>query len=187
MFSIDDLIGRCRAALGEGDTRGAVKEALARAVSDPAAAAGALDHERGELAVLHHAPDLTILNVVWAPGMTLYPHDHRMWAAIAIYAGQEDNTFYRRLPRGLKASGGKELRDGDVILLGDDTIHSVTNPRRQFTGAIHVYGGDFFATPRSAWTADALTEHAYDAEEAMEAFRLAERAWLARRQHPADA
>ena len=49
MFSIDDLIGRCRAALGEGDTRGAVKEALARAVSDPAAAAGALDHERGEL------------------------------------------------------------------------------------------------------------------------------------------
>ena len=39
---------------------------------------------------------LTVLNVVWAPGMVLPPHDHRMWAAIGIYAGQEDNEFFRR-------------------------------------------------------------------------------------------
>src|SRR5207302_8960775 len=126
---VDDVTGGCRAAIGGGEGGGAVTEVRARAVSAPGALAGALEHERGERAVLHHSPDLTILNVVWAPGMTLYPHDHRMWAAIAIYAGQEDNTFYRRRPGGLKTSGGKELRDGDVILLGDDTIHSVTNPR----------------------------------------------------------
>ena len=40
--------------------------------------------------------ELTVLHVVWAPRMTIYPHDHRMWAAIGIYAGQEDNSFFRR-------------------------------------------------------------------------------------------
>ena len=186
MFSIDDLTGRCRAALGDGDVRGAVKEVLARAVSDPGAVAGALGHERGELAVLHHSPDLTILNVVWAPGMTLYPHDHRMWAAIAIYAGQEDNTFYRRRPGGLKTSGGKELRDGDVILLGDDTIHSVTNPRRQFTGAIHVYGGDFINEPRSQWDPVTQEEQPYDLEQVRREFARANGAREPERSGPAS-
>jgi predicted metal-dependent enzyme (double-stranded beta helix superfamily) len=29
------------------------------------------------------------------PGMTLGPHDHCMWAAIGVYTGGEDNTFFR--------------------------------------------------------------------------------------------
>ena len=86
------------------------------------------------------------------------------------------------------ASGGRQLREQDVLLLGTDVIHAVTNPRQHaFTAAIHVYGGDFFGTPRSAWTIDTLTEHAFDPDEATEAFRTAERAWLARRRDPADA
>ena len=58
------------------------------------------------------ADDLTVLHVVWAPGMSIYPHDHRMWAIIGIYEGQEDNAFYRReTPRAptLTESGGKRL------------------------------------------------------------------------------
>ena len=38
-------------------------------------------------------------------GHALYPHDHRMWAAIGIYAGQEDNAFYRRT-----GAGGRDAR-----------------------------------------------------------------------------
>ena len=34
--------------------------------------------------------DLTILNVVWTPGMAVYPQDHRMWAVIGLYGGRED-------------------------------------------------------------------------------------------------
>jgi len=34
--------------------------------------------------------DLTILNVVWTPGMVVYPHDHRTWAVIGLYGGRED-------------------------------------------------------------------------------------------------
>ena len=45
---------------------------------------------------------------------------------------------------------------GDVALLGDDVIHSVTNPLTTCTAAIHVYGGNFFTRERSDWTMDTL-------------------------------
>ena len=80
---------------------------------------------------MHHTPELTVLNVVWAPGMELYPHDHRMWAAIAIYEGIEDNAFFRRRSpdaRTLSSPAASTLHVGDSIVLGDDVIHSVANP-----------------------------------------------------------
>ena len=43
------------------------------------------------------------------------------------------------------------LSRGDSILLGDDTVHAVANPSREWTGAIHVYGGDYFASGRRMW------------------------------------
>ena len=45
-------------------------------------------------------------HVVWAPGMRIRPHDHLMWAAIGLYAGQEDNTFYRRADGHMVPAGG---------------------------------------------------------------------------------
>ena len=33
-------------------------------------------------------------------GMALNPHEHRMWAVIGMYGGQEDNAFYRRAAGG---------------------------------------------------------------------------------------
>ena len=78
--------------------------------------------------VLYNANDLTVLNVVWPPLVSLFPHDHRMWAAIGIYAGQEENAFYRRQGATLVSSGGKQVAAGEVLLLGDDAIHSVAQP-----------------------------------------------------------
>src|SRR5438552_12838934 len=115
-----------------------MRETLSRATAAPTAVADALGHDRGDLQALYRCDDLTILNVVWSPGMVLRPHDHRMWACIGIYAGREDNAFYRRDHGSITASGGKELRERDVLLLGDDAIHSVANPLRSCTGAIHV-------------------------------------------------
>jgi predicted metal-dependent enzyme (double-stranded beta helix superfamily) len=81
------------------------------------------------------------------------------------YGGQEDNTFYRRCGPGVVVSGGRELRTGDCALLGDDTIHAVSNPRRTYTVAIHVYGGDLTSRPgRSEWEESTLTEVDYDFE-----------------------
>jgi hypothetical protein len=48
-------------------------------------------------------------------------------------------------------SGAKALSTGDAEPLGNNIIHSVTNPIRRLTGAIHVYGGDFFHEERSEW------------------------------------
>jgi predicted metal-dependent enzyme (double-stranded beta helix superfamily) len=131
------------------------------------------------ITTLHHDRDLTVLNVVWTPGMAAYPHDHRMWALIGLYGGQEDNTFYRRSAQGLQVAGGKQLRTGDITLLGPSVIHSVVNPLRVLTGAIHIYGGDFFGTPRSDWDPETLQERPYDIERARKIVADANERWLA--------
>jgi predicted metal-dependent enzyme (double-stranded beta helix superfamily) len=173
MFDLDEFVAECVAARAESEPRQAIKEVLERAVSEPRAVAAALPARRAEIERLHVADDLTIIKVVWAPGMEIFPHDHRMWAAIAIYGGQEDNTFFRRSPDGVVRSGGKELHERDVALLGDDTIHAVANPRRAHTGAIHIYGGDFFTQPRSEFDPETLEEMPYDVERTMALFEAA--------------
>jgi predicted metal-dependent enzyme (double-stranded beta helix superfamily) len=184
MFDIDDFLGRCVAAGAETEPRRAIREVLTRALRSPGEVAEAMAPTEGGLTLLHHAPDLTVLHVVWAPGMKLYPHDHRMWAAIGIYAGTEDNSFYRRSAPdqpGLTESGGKRLDEGDTIVLGDDAIHGVANPRRTLTGAIHVYGGDFVNQPRSQWGPGPREERPYDMTIAQRHFAEANAAWAASR------
>ena len=173
MFDLDTFLADCVAATAEAQPRHALKELLARAVAQPAAVAQALPATRAGIDRLHVSPELTVLNVVWGPGMRIYPHDHRMWAAIGIYTGQEDNTFYRRSPEGVVPSGGTQLQEQDVALLGDDTIHAVFNPRRQHTGAIHVYGGDFFTQPRSEFDPETLVEGPYRVEHTLALFDAA--------------
>jgi len=180
MFDLDTFVADCRAALGESAPEVAVRELVERAVAQPTEVERALGTPSlGAVTTLHRSPELTILNVVWTPGMAIYPHDHRMWAVIGLYGGREDNTFYRRSPEGLVVAGAKELQSRDAALLGKNVIHAVANPLRVFTGAIHVYGGDFFGTPRSDWTPDTLEERPYDIERAMRTFADANERWRA--------
>lgn len=186
MFDTDALVGACREALTESDPRRAVREVLVRTLEDPTSVAEAIGKQAAGLNLLYNAPDLTILNVVWAPEMAIFPHDHRMWAVIGIYGGAEDNTLYKRTQAGIKASGHRELRDGDVFALGPDAIHAVRNPMRRFTGAIHVYGGDFVNEPRSQWDPDTLLEQPYDAAEVLRLFAEANAAWTEQLGHDID-
>ena len=73
----------------------------------------------------------------------------------------------------LSETGGKELRPTDVCLLGDDTIHKVANPTGEHAGAIHIYGGDFFAIERSEWDDETHTEQPYDVERTLRNFERA--------------
>ncbi len=103
-----------------------------------------------------------MLNVVWAPLMMLLPHDHSMWASIAIYTGREDNVLWEA-----------------------DAIHSVTNPIQRLTGAIHVYGGDFFATEgRSEWDPETLRRRPFDLAAARATFREAQELFASGRSAP---
>jgi len=109
--------------------------------------------------------------------MTLVPHNHNMWAAVGIYTGREDNIFWKRIngdESGLiEAAGAKSIGARESAPLGSNIIHSVTNPTNKYTGAIHVYGGDFYETPRSQWDTENLTEYPFEIEHSKVAFELA--------------
>ena len=178
MFDLDQFIADCRAARAEDDSHKAVKEVVARAVSDPSGVlAGLGEPKRAAVEKLYHAPDLTIINVIWAPRMAIMPHNHEMWAVIGVYTGREDNIFWRRMkdaPDGrIEAAGAKALSAKDVTPLGQDIIHSVLNPIPRLTGAIHVYGGDFFEEPRSEWDPESLAESPYDGKKTLRLFEEA--------------
>lgn len=177
-FDLDQLISDCRRAVKESAPQPSVNEILACAVSDRASVISALgEPKRAEMQKLYQGSDLTILNVIWAPWMTLLPHNHKMWAVIGIYTGREDNIFWRRLPaesnRKLEAAGAKALSEKDTVQLGQDIIHSVTNPIGRLTGAIHIYGGDFFGVPRSEWDAETLLEQPCDGDKMLRRFEKA--------------
>ena len=173
MADLDWLVADCRAAARESDGRGAIRETLDRAVTDPRLTS-ALETASPGLTPLHQSDDLTVLHVVWPPLVDLFPHDHRMWVAIGVYAGREDNAFYRRDGGRLVASNGATLEARDVKVFGADMIHSVSNPNRAYTGAIHVYGGDLFGTPRSQWDRETLEESPSDVQALLSAFADAE-------------
>ena len=166
MFELDQFIADLRASLAER-SRQTMKDLVARAVSDTAALFRELgEPEKPGAKVLHHAPDLTVLNIAWAPGQITLPHNHLLSAVIGMYGGREDNMFWRRLPapgpHQIEPAGGAALGRGDVTVLGRDIIHSVVNPLGRISGAIHVYDGDFFAANRSMWDAETLVEEPYD-------------------------
>ena len=174
-MELEQFIADCAAAVGDSAPIKAVRETVARAVENPAALQKILGTpERGEVNRIHVSDELTILNVIWAPGMTIKPHNHNMWAVIGVYGGREDNIFWRRIkddPAGcIEAAGAKSIGQSEVRPLGDDIIHSVTNPTSKLTGAIHVYGGDFFEMHRSEWEPESLAERPYDIDANMKLF-----------------
>jgi len=180
MFNVEQFIDDCKLAVASGDGRKAVEALVERSVSEPSGVlAGLGEPERAGVHKLYVADDLTILHILWGPQMLLMPHNHEMWAVIGIYTGREDNIFWRRIPEEkngkLKAAGARSLAAKDVASLGPDVIHSVTNPVNRLTGAIHVYGGDFFHTPRSEWDPESLLEGSYDVEKNMGLFEESNR------------
>jgi predicted metal-dependent enzyme (double-stranded beta helix superfamily) len=151
-FDRDMFIDECRRSLDEDEPQLAVRDVVGRAISDPAAVERELGVADGwRVEVLYNDEDLTIMHFVWPPSIDLFPHEHKMWSTVGIYGGIEDNTYYRRAGHSIEASGYKRGEVGDVLLMGVDGIHSVQNPTRQWTAALHVYGSDFFAHPRLQW------------------------------------
>ena len=89
----------------------------------------------------------------------LTPRNERVFITSTAETGDE-----------VEAAGARALCTRDAEPLGYNIIHSVTNPIPRLTGAIHVYGGDFFAAERSEWDSETLREGRYDAERTMRLF-----------------
>jgi len=162
---LERFVADCVEANREADAQAAVREVLARGVSDPGAMLASVGEPvKAGLTVFHRSDTLTIFAAAWTPQMNLMPHNHHMWALIGIYTGREDNIFWQRSNNGVSATGAECLFEGDVGMLPDDAIHSVTNPLERWTGGIHIYGGDFFATTRSQWDPETLEEQPSDGD-----------------------
>ena len=170
-FDRERFVEECVVASRESDSQRSVREVLERTVSDADDVLARLGSpQQAGIDVLHRSPTLTIFAAHWAPRMSLPTHDHRMWALIGLYTGREDNIYWRRTTDGLEAQRAAVLFPGDVATLPADAIHSVTNPLARFTGGIHIYGGDFFHTPRSQWDPETLTEQPSDGATIKEMF-----------------
>ena len=186
MFEKDRFVEDCRRAVKEGQK--AVREIVLEAVADPAGIISELgEPSQAGVFPLYGGADATVINFVWAPCMTLLPHNHNMFAVVGIYSGREDNLFWRRLPAnashagngagpGIEAAGADSMGTGQVATLGRDIIHSVANPITKLTSALHVYGGDFFnpPVPRSQWDHESLTEQPWDMEYTRSVFHQAQ-------------
>jgi len=180
MFDGDRFVDDCKSAVAQDPTHKSVRGLIERAVSDPGALMNAIgEPAKAGVTPIYRSDNLTIINLIWGKRMTIMPHNHNMWAVIGIYTGREDNIFWRRLEDcdgcELEAAGAKSMGVGDVAPLGADIIHSVTNPLERLTGAIHVYGGDFFEAHRSEWEPEGLTERPYDVEKNLAMFAEANR------------
>jgi predicted metal-dependent enzyme (double-stranded beta helix superfamily) len=184
VFDKDRFIEECKSAVHHGQA--AVREIVTRAVSCPEAVVSELgEPTRAGVFPLYQDEDVTVINFIWAPYMTVMPHNHNLSAVIGIYGGREDNIFWQRLknpePRSggadIRAAGAKSLGPGQVETLGPDVIHSVANPIPRLTAALHVYSGNFFDPPsaRSQWDHMTLAEQPWNVEDTRAAFADAER------------
>ena len=175
MFDLERFLADCNDAVQHDSSHRAAREIAARAVADPAAVlAGLGEPQRAGVTPLYQSDKLTVLNVIWGPYMTVPPHNHEMWAVIAVYTGREDNIFWRRIEDDnggtVEAAGAKSLTVKDAEPLGHDIVHSVVNPVGRLTGAIHLYGGDFFETERLEWDPEFHRPHPYDFENTRQNF-----------------
>ena len=160
MYDLDELIRDLRQARESG-ADGPVEAAMRRAISEPPLVA---DPTRFQ--VLHDEPGLTVLHVVVGAGFISPPHDHRTWAVIGVYSGQEDNSFYKLVgaTREIEPAGGRSLIERDVLTLGPNAIHRIANPRRDPLIALHVYGRNVMKIERSAWDPVTMRERPYVAK-----------------------
>src|SRR5574341_183040 len=103
-------------------------------------------------------------NSLLQPAAPRPPGHHRLGA---------DQLSVRRVARRSPGSDDPQRHLGpanDVATLGRDIIHSVINPIDRLTGAIHIYGGQFFSQPRREWDPETLREGAYDVNKTLRLF-----------------
>lgn len=153
MMRIQELVERCRDAVTAQDPVATVMAELDAFLHQRNLEQQLGTAQRSTYEALYRGSDLLVLHGVVPPTpKPVDPHDHRMWAVIGVYHGQEDNQLYARTDdAALEPIERFSVSAGEIRSLDSSTIHSVQAAGGQYLGAVHVYGGDLFGTPRSAW------------------------------------
>ncbi|MRT51288.1 MULTISPECIES: cysteine dioxygenase [Enterobacteriaceae] len=105
----------------------------------------------------------SIVSFVWGPGQSTPIHDHRVWGAIGMLRGAEENQRYRLDDAGLPVVDGiaARLSPGEVekVSAEDGDIHRVSNALADGVSiSIHVYGGNIGAVKRAVYTPEGLVK-----------------------------
>jgi predicted metal-dependent enzyme (double-stranded beta helix superfamily) len=153
MMRIEELVEGCRDAATRQDRVTDVMEVLGAFLHQDDLEQQLGRADRSTYQALYRGPDLLVLHGVVPPTpRPVDPHDHRMWAVIGVYQGEEDNQLFARADGGtLEPTTRFTVRAGEIRPLDASTIHSVQATGGGHLGAVHVYGGDLFGTPRSVW------------------------------------
>ena len=183
-FDPEAFVTDCRAAADEADGPAAVRAVVEAAIRDGSSIDAALGRDLGEPDTLFSSDWLTVLRIRWPRGIRSWPHEHRMWAVIGVYAGHEQNRLYERSPDGLAERAARTVAERDVLTLDADAIHSVETAH--LSVGLHVYGGDILNVERSAWGPDGREGSYRDESAAFRAMFLTIRELAAERSEPLD-
>lgn len=112
--------------------------------------------------VLVDSPELTIFHATLPPGFVNAPHDHRTWAVVAVYEGEERNVFYARRGETIAPVASLVATAPRVVVMRDDAIHAIENRLATPSYAIHAYGNAHFHVARSMWHPETLAEEPRD-------------------------
>jgi predicted metal-dependent enzyme (double-stranded beta helix superfamily) len=153
---LSELIEACREVAGGDTPPRDVGELVAAFLHKPDLSSLLGDGDRSTYQALYRGEDILVLHGVVPPTPApVAPHNHRMWAVIGVYQGLEQNElFVQNEAGGLDTLDRFTVAAGEVRILDPSTIHSVQARGDRYLGAIHVYGGDLFGTPRSTWIDD---------------------------------
>jgi predicted metal-dependent enzyme (double-stranded beta helix superfamily) len=153
MMRIEELIEGCREAVTRPEPVANVMGILGSFLHQHRLDQHPGTADRSTYEALYRGPELLVLHGVVPPTPApVDPHDHRMWAVIGVYHGEEVNQLFARTDDGSLAPTERfSLTTGEIRPLDASTIHSVQAAGGRYLGAVHVYGGDLFATPRSRW------------------------------------
>lgn len=153
MFDIGTFVDKCRAAVEGGvDAQAIVAELVADAIRHPSAINDVLaqgGHPGPHL--LHRSEGLTVYCVRARPGESVPPHDHLLWSVAGLCSGDEVHALYVREDERVVRDRLVTLTGGDVVTLDEQAVHSSRDAGSSPAVALHVYGGDLFSAPRSAW------------------------------------
>jgi len=165
-FDLATFVADCASASRQPDAQhriaGLLREAVQRPTDLAEALSGYTNPTTLEDLAFYRSEHLTLLHGLLPPGFQAAPHNHNLWSVVGVYEGQEDNVFYVRNGDRLLETRRASVVAPGVLENDADAIHSIENPRSTGLRAVHAYGGDLFATPRSNWDAETHEEQAFD-------------------------
>jgi predicted metal-dependent enzyme (double-stranded beta helix superfamily) len=175
-FTIEGFANACKAAMANADDRHAAAAACLQQTldaNDPQYIVDTLEAAIpagagvGEM-IVHSSPDLTMMYVRVPARFQSGIHNHTVFACIGQLFGKEKNVIYDRASdgKGLTVARSTVVNAGEVISLPHDVIHHIENPNTSTSGALHIYGGDFYAImdERCLWDYDDHSEKAFNFE-----------------------